>query len=140
MNLFLLGQTETITIEQYQPGGAEMAGLGVMSIFYLLILVVLIAAMWKIFTKAGKPGWASIVPFYNIIVMLEIVGRPLWWIVLMLIPFVNIVIGIILAIDLAKSFGKGGGFAAGLILLSFIFYPILGFGSAQYKGPAASAS
>lgn len=140
MNLFLLGQTETITIEQYQPGGAEMAGLGVMSIFYLLILVVLIAAMWKIFTKAGKPGWASIVPFYNIIVLLEIVGRPLWWIVLMLIPFVNIVIGIILAIDLAKSFGKGGGFAAGLILLSFIFYPILGFGSAQYKGPAAATA
>lgn len=96
--------------------------------------------MWKIFAKAGKPGWACLVPFYNLIVLLEIVGRPLWWIVMLLIPFVNLVFVFIIAIDLAKSFGKGTGFAMGLIFLSPIFYLILGFGSARYHGPAAAAA
>ena len=107
---------------------------------YLILLVVLIAALWKIFTKAGKPGWAAIVPFYNLIVLLEIVGRPLWWIVMFLIPFVNIVFAFLLVIDLAKSFGKGIGYAMGLIFLSPIFYPMLGFGSARYHGPAAATA
>lgn len=135
MHLMLLAQSET-----YSPGGAEV-GVSILSLLIQLVFVaILLVAMWKIFVKAGKPGWAAIVPIYNGIVLLEIVGRPIWWIVLMLIPFVNIVIGIILAIDLAKSFGKSGGFAAGLILLSFIFYPILGFGSATYKGPSAATA
>ena len=100
--------------------------------------IFMIIAMWKIFTKAGKPGWASIIPFYNIWVMLEVVGRPGWWLLLMLIPGVNFVIGIILIVDLAKSFGKGGGFAVGLLLLPYVFFPILGFGKAQYQGPSAA--
>jgi len=100
--------------------------------------IFMLVAMWKIFTKAGKPGWASIIPFYNIWVILEIVGRPGWWLLLMLIPGVNVVIGIILMIDLAKSFGKGGGFAVGLLLLPYVFFPILGFGKAQYVGPSAA--
>ena len=129
----ILAQAET-----YQPGPAEAAGALVGSLVYLVLIVVLLVAMWKIFTKAGKPGWAAIVPIYNIIVLLEIIGRPVWWIVLMFIPLVNVVIGFIMSMDLAKSFGKGGGFALGLIFLSPIFYPILGFGSAQYKGPAAA--
>jgi hypothetical protein len=93
--------------------------------------------MWKVFTKAGQPGWASIIPIYNLYIWCKIVGRPWWWILLMLIPFVNFIICIILCIDLAKSFGKGGGFGIGLALLGIIFFPILGFGSAQYQGPAA---
>ena len=100
--------------------------------------IFMIIAMWKIFTKAGKPGWASIIPIYNIWVMLEVVGRPGWWLLLMLIPGVNIVIAIILLVDLAKSFGKGGGFAVGLLLLPYVFFPILGFGKAQYVGPSAA--
>ena len=100
--------------------------------------IFMIIAMWKIFTKAGKPGWASIIPIYNIWVMLEVVGRPGWWLLLMLIPGVNLVIAIILLIDLAKSFGKGGGFAVGLLLLPYVFFPILGFGKAQYVGPSAA--
>ena len=99
--------------------------------------MVLIVAMWKVFTKAGQPGWASIIPIYNIYVWCKIVGRPWWWILLMLIPLVNFIICIILCIDLAKSFGKGVGFGIGLALLGIIFFPILGFGSAQYQGPAA---
>src|SRR5207247_10439354 len=105
----------------------------------LLVALLLIVAMWKVFTKAGQPGWASIIPIYNLYIWCKIVGRPGWWIILLLIPFVNIIVGIILCIDMAKSFGKGVGFGIGLALLGIIFWPILGFGSAQYQGPAASA-
>ena len=106
-------------------------------IFGLLIALLLIVAMWKVFTKAGQPGWASIIPIYNLYIWCKIVGRPWWWILLMLIPFVNFIVCIILCIDLAKSFGKGVGFGIGLALLGIIFFPILGFGSAQYQGPSA---
>lgn len=106
-----------------------------MNIIYLVILIVIIAGAWKMFEKAKKPGWAAIIPIYNIIVLLQIVGRPLWWFILLLIPIVNIVIGIIVLHGLSKSFGKGVGFTIGLIFLSFIFIPILGFGDATYKGP-----
>jgi hypothetical protein len=114
-------------------------GIGFFGILiYLAIIIFVIAAFWKVFEKAGKPGWAAIVPIYNIIVMLEIIGRPLWWIVLLLIPIVNFVVAIIVYIDLAKSFGKGVGFGIGLLFLGIIFFPILGFGDAQYEGPAAA--
>ncbi len=106
-------------------------------IFWLAFTILMIAACWKIFTKAGQPGWAAIIPIYNWYILCKIVGRPGWWVILLLIPLVNFIIGIILCIDLAKSFGKGVGFAIGLILLGVIFFPILGFGSAQYQGPAA---
>ena len=106
-------------------------------IFGLLVALLLIVAMWKVFTKAGQPGWASIIPIYNLYIWCKIVGRPWWWILLMLIPFVNFIVCIILCIDLAKSFGKGVGFGIGLALLGIIFFPILGFGSAQYQGPSA---
>jgi Family of unknown function (DUF5684) len=106
-------------------------------IFLLAFTILMIAACWKIYTKAGQPGWAAIIPIYNLYIWCKIVGRPAWWIILMFIPFVNFIIGIILCIDLAKSFGKGVGFGIGLLLLGIIFFPILGFGSAQYQGPAA---
>ncbi len=112
----------------------DNSSVGILGIVYLAVIVLMIASMWKVFSKAGKPGWACIIPIYNIIVMLEIAGRPLWWIVLLLIPVVNIVIEIMIMIDIAKAFGKGAGFAIGMILLPFIFWPILGFGSAQYVG------
>ncbi|MEK6770141.1 MAG: DUF5684 domain-containing protein [Pseudomonadota bacterium] len=106
-------------------------------LIYLAVFIFLIASFWKVFTKAGQPGWASIIPIYNFIVMLQIVGRPWWWILLLLIPIVGIVIAIIVSIDMAKSFGKGVGFGIGLALLGIIFYPILGFGGAKYQGPSA---
>ncbi|MEW6364709.1 MAG: DUF5684 domain-containing protein [Acidobacteriota bacterium] len=115
-----------------QSGG----GLGgpVFLVIWLAIVVVGLAGLWKTFTKAGKPGWACIIPIYNVIVMLQIAGRPGWWFFLLLIPVVNFVIAIIVSIDLARAFGKGTGFGLGLLLLGMIFYPILGFGSAQYQG------
>ena len=102
-------------------------------IIYVAVIVIVIAGIWKAFEKAGKPGWAAIVPIYNVIVMLEIAKKPLWWIVLMLIPIVNIVIAIILNIEIAQKFGKGAGFGLGLSFLGIIFWPILWFGDAQYQ-------
>ncbi len=106
---------------------------------YIAIIVFAIAALWKVFTKAGKPGWACIIPIYNIIVLLEIVGKPVWWIILLLIPIVNLVVIIIVYHQLSKSFGKDVGFTLGLIFLNIIFIAILGFGSAKYVGPGGVA-
>src|SRR5581483_6229921 len=115
-------------------GNAAAAGaFGVIGIIWLAVVVLMIAALWKIFAKAGEPGWAAIVPIYNLLVILKIVGRPVWWIVLLLVPFVNIIVMFVLAFDLSKAFGKGAGFALGMIFLGPIFYPMLGFGSATYK-------
>ena len=133
-SLPLLGQSESMP-----EFSGEAAAMGIVPmIIGLAVMVFLIAAVWKTFVKAGQPGWASIIPIYNTIVMLQIAGRPVWWIVLMFIPLVNLVIVIIVMIDLAKSFGQGAGFGIGLAFLGFIFFPILGFGSAQYQGPAAA--
>ncbi len=109
-------------------------GNGIMVVIYLAIVVLEIAAIWRVFTKAGEPGWAAIIPIYNAIVMLRIAGRPVWWIVLYFIPVANLIAGIVVLVDLARAYGKGTGFAIGLLLLSFIFFPILGFGSARYIG------
>ncbi|MDB4335011.1 DUF5684 domain-containing protein [bacterium] len=118
-------------------GGGLLAALaGVGAFIYVAVILLMVIANWKIYTKAGKPGWACIIPVYNLIVLLEIVGKPLWWIILLLIPGVNIVILIIIMNLLSKSFGKGVGFTLGLIFLGIIFIPILGFGSAKYVGPA----
>jgi hypothetical protein len=111
------------------------SGSSFMTLIYLAVIALDIIGMWMVFSKAGQPGWAAIIPFYNIYVLLKVVGRPGWWLILFLIPFVNFVMWIIVSLDLSKSFGKGGGFAVGLILLSFIFIPILGFGDARYVGP-----
>lgn len=111
---------------------------GIVVLVYLAVAVFELAAAWRILTKAGQPGWAILIPIYNVYVMLKIVGRPWWWLFLYLIPIVNLVITIIVAVDLAKSFGQSPAFAVGLILLSFIFYPILAFGDYRYLGPAAA--
>lgn len=109
--------------------------------FWLALALVLIASLWKIFTKAGQPGWAAIIPIYNYYIMLKIVGRPVWWLLLFLIPFVNIVIAIIIALDLAKVFGKSTVFGIfGLIIFGWVGYPMLGFGKAQYQGVDASST
>lgn len=110
------------------------AALGVFGIIYFAIFLLIVISLWKIFTKAGEPGWASIVPIYNAIVLLKISGKPWWWLLLLIIPGVNFVIGILAFLGLAKNFGKGGGFAVGLLLLGFIFFPILAFGSARFEG------
>lgn len=123
-----------------QNSGGGVAGVIVALLLvaiYLGVLIVVIAGMWKMFAKAGQPGWGALVPIYNTYLLCKIGGRPGWWLILFMIPFVNVVVLIILMLDIAKAFGKGAGFAIGLILLSFVFVPILGFGSAEYQGPPA---
>ena len=104
----------------------------------LIIAAFFIYVGWRIFEKANQPGWAAIVPIYNLVVTLQIVGRPMWWIILFIIPVVNFIMAAVISIDLAKSFGKSTGFGLGLWLLGFIFGPILAFGDAQYQGPSAA--
>lgn len=110
-----------------------MGGMGFLLIFLPLILTVI--AQWKIFDKAGKPGWAILIPIYNLIVFLEIAGKSGWWIILFLIPGINIIFIIIALNGLSKSFGKSEGFTFGLIIFPFIFLLILAFGDAEYIGP-----
>lgn len=128
-----LGMTSTLFAGDGEQAAAAGIGIGFVLLYIAILLVVLIG-MWKVFTKAGKPGWAILIPIYNTIVMIEIAKRPIWWILLLFIPVVHIIVGIIIIIDIAKAFGKGAGFAMGLVFLPFIFYPILGFGDSKYTG------
>lgn len=134
---FILAQSNA---ELDTATGAAAGAALFITLIYLAVLLLVIASMWKVFTKAGKPGWAAIVPIYNTIVLLEIVGKPTWWIILLLIPFVNIIVLLIVINELSKSFGRGVGTTLGLIFLGFIFWPILAFGSAQYQGGEAAAA
>jgi hypothetical protein len=110
-------------------GGGSIIG----TLIYLAIVVLAIVGGWKVLEKAGQPGWGIIIPIYNMYLLLKVAGKPGWWLILMFIPFVNIIIAILVNLDIAKNFGKGAGFGLGLAFLGFIFYPILGFGDAQYR-------
>jgi hypothetical protein len=110
-------------------------GLLLLVVIELALVVLIIAGFWKMFEKAAQPGWAAIIPIYNTYIMCKIGGKPGWWVLLMLIPIVNIVFAVWLANMISKSFGKDEGFTVGLVLLGFVFYPILGFGKATYLGP-----
>lgn len=105
-------------------------------VFWIVVCAVAVfelAAMWKVFAKAGRPGWAALIPIYNSIVMIQIAGKPAWWFLLYFIPIVNLVIAVIVIYNFAKNFGTGVGFTLGLIFLGFIFFPILAWGDAQYQ-------
>ena len=124
-------------MDEVVVSGGAGAAMGGMMILWLAIAVLMIASLWKVFTKAGQPGWAALIPFYNFYVFLQVAGKPGWWLILMFVPVANIVVAIMATMALAANFGKGGGFVVGLILLPVIFYPILGFGDAQYQPVAA---
>ncbi len=149
---------EQITAEQQSTLQAMGA---LFSIIFFVVVLLLIIAQWRIYSKAGQPGWACIIPIYNLVVYMQIIGRPISWLMIyigcLVIYFIGfgmimngslmgglltsigglvlLVISIIDTNRLSRSFGKGAGFTAGLIILPFIFMPILGFGSAQYIGP-----
>jgi len=130
---------EQTALNAPDPAGI-IAGAGASSFFGLLLGVIMIIALWKIFTKAGQEGWKSLIPIYNTIVLLQIVGRPWWWILLLLIPLVNLIVLIVVMNDLSKAFGHGLGFTLGLLFLSPIFYLILGFGGSRYVLGAPAAA
>jgi hypothetical protein len=126
------------SVPQYPDSNAMSAMIAMLMpilIIGLIIGVFSLICYWKVYTKAGKPGWACLVPFYNLIVLLQIAGKPWWWLLLMFIPFVNIILIIMVMHSLSLAFGKGAGFTVGLIFLTPIFMAILAFGSATYKGP-----
>lgn len=127
-----------LMLAQSNSGGGAEGGM-LLLLIELAIIIVVIAGFWKVFAKAGQPGWFSIIPIWNVYILLKIVGRPWWWLILFIIPIVGFIITIIVSIDVAKSFGKGILFAVGLFLLSPIFYCILGFGKAEYQGPVAAS-
>lgn len=105
-------------------------------IIYLAVVVLMIVGMWKMFEKAGRPGWASLIPFYNSYVACEIARLPILWFILLFIPIVSIVAWIMICMKVAENFGKTGGYGIGLALLGFVFFPMLGFSDAQYQGTA----
>jgi len=122
-------------------GGGLLAFGGVMMIVCLVIAVVFLIGLWKVFEKAGQPGWACLIPFYSAYVLLKIAGRPGWWLILLLIPLLNIVIWLLVAIDIAKVFGQSTVFGVVLIfLLGGIGFLVLGFGNYRYVGPVAAAA
>lgn len=106
---------------------------------YVLAAVLIIASMWILYRKANKPGWAAVVPFYKTVVMMEVIGRPTWWfLIIAFVPIVTIWFGIVAALDFAKSYGKSTGFGILLILLPIVGYPLLAFDkNTKYVGPAA---
>lgn len=117
-------------------GAGPWAGI---SVGILVLVVVSVAALWRVFTKAGRPGWAAAVPLYHWYVLVKVVGRPGWWTALLLIPLVNLIVWLRLAQDLDRSFGKTTAFAVlGLWLFPLVGHAILGFGNARYRGPSAA--
>ncbi len=115
-------------------GVETSSGGGLISLIQLAIFILTIVSMWKVFAKADEPGWAIFIPIFNLYVMLKIAGKPWWWLLLFCIPLVNLIIAILATVSFAQNFGKGVGFALGLIFLPFIFYPILAFSDADYVG------
>lgn len=135
----LLGAASSVCTANGQPidcpswiGWFAGASMGFFLIFWALVIF-MVVTMWKIFVKAGQPGWAAIIPIYSTVILLQIARKPVWWIILLLLPFINIIFSFILVYNLAKVFGKGGGFTLGLVLLPIVFYPILAFGKATYQ-------
>lgn len=111
----------------------ESTNVGLFQIGSIGLIVLAIVGIWMVFTKAGRPGWTSIIPIYNIFVLVDIAGKPWWWVLLLLIPIVNFIIVILVSIALAERFGKGVLYGLGIAFFGFIFLPILGFGDARYS-------
>ena len=114
----------------------EANGSPVALVIGLVIVIIMLAAMWKVFVKAGEHGWAIFVPFYGNYCQFRMAFGNGWLFLLMFLPLVNFVVSIMLYFKLAKAFGKGTGFGFGLLFLPFVFIPILGFGDAEYEGVA----
>lgn len=110
--------------------------MGLLALFCLAIAIIGVAGQWKTFEKANQPGWACIIPIYNIYIMTKIGGKPSYWVLLMLIPVANFIFAVWLINMISKSFGKDEGFTIGLLLLGIVFWPILGFSNdIKYLGP-----
>jgi len=112
---------------------ATIAGVFFLTVMFALAITTIVG-MWKTFDKAGQPGWGVFIPIYNVYLLTQIAKKPGWWVLLMLVPLINIIVQAVVSIGVAEKFGKGAGFGMGLLLLPFIFYPVLGLGDATYAG------
>ena len=132
----------TLLLDNDRAGeAAALAFSGIFMMIALAIAVICIIGMWKVFEKAGQPGWACLIPIYNLYILLKVAGRPGWWLLLFLIPLLNLVFLLLVSIDIAKSFGQGALFGVVLIfLLGGIGYIVLGFGNYRYIGPGAASA
>jgi uncharacterized membrane protein YhaH (DUF805 family) len=140
MEAAVLSAISILNMQEGVPNPARMFFTGPFLLFWCALIVVVLAGLWKLFVKAGYPGWACLIPIYNVYIMLKIAGRPGWWLLLFFIPLVNLIIQIVVAIDIAKAFGQGAAFGFFLnFLLCGIGYLILGFGNYQYLGPQTQA-
>jgi hypothetical protein len=108
-------------------------GLFVFLLVCLAVGLIAVAGFWRVFEKAGQPGWGCLIPIYNVVLLVRIAGKPEIWVLWAFVPVVNLVVIILVALEIAKKFGQGSGFGVGMALMPVIFYPILGFGNAQYQ-------
>ena len=115
-------------------GGSSIIG----TLFALAIIIFIIESMWRVFTKAGQPGWAVLIPIYNVYILCKVAGKPGWWVLLMLIPLVNVIIAFLVCLGVAQQFNKSAVFGIGIFFLPFIFYALLAFGDASYGGAATA--
>lgn len=152
------GINESFDTIMKQGGAGEVPSevwqaLGIVAVVFLLVILIIaifiIIAQWKMFKKGNQPGWAVLIPFYNQYIQCKMVGVNPWWILITVIASllssipvlggllsaaISIYFAILLGVSTARAFGKDDAFAVGLILLPVVFYPILGFGKAEYKG------
>ncbi len=119
------------------PGVVGMVGGIIILVLGLALVGLVLASFWRVFARAGQPGWAALVPIYNTITLLRVAGKPGWWILLLLVPGLNLIPLISVPFGVAKRFDKSTGFALGLLLLPLLFYPILAFGKPRSGGAAA---
>ncbi len=139
LNAIALGSIILCSSLGDESGVAAVFSGTLFTLVVIALVIVSIVGIWKTFEKAGQPGWGSLIPIYNVYLLFKIAGRPGWWILLLLIPLVNIVVWAAVSIDIAKSFGKDAVFGIVLLfLLNGVGFLVLGYGDAQYQGPAAA--
>ncbi|TWU05135.1 hypothetical protein CA54_58230 [Symmachiella macrocystis] len=123
---------ESLVLAQSTSGTGSKS----VEIIFIALCIFELIGLALTFSKAGKPWWGAFIPIYNIVLLLRVAQRPLWWIILLMIPLVNVVVFFVVSVDIARAFGKGSGFGWGLACLGFIFYPILGFGQSPFIATA----
>lgn len=133
MSLQTLAAYDYVITEGYSTNEVDGGIATGVILVVLAVVLIMVAAMWRIFTKAGRPGWAALIPIYNTLQLIWSAGKPWWWILLFCIPFVNIIAALIVYYNLAKAFGKGVGYMLLLVFLPIIGYPMLAWGSATYR-------
>ncbi len=122
----------TLLAESYSNASSSSAG-AVPSALYLVLALILVVGLWKLFSKAGRPGWASIIPIYNEYTLLKIAGRPGWWLLLSFIPFVNLWVSLVVGGDIAQRFGRSRLYGNILCGLLGVGYVVIGFDKSTYN-------